>query len=60
MKYCSYVSRCARFSGGIPVEIWDSTLKSADKIKGLPVEDRAPGELIATSALYYGIIQWLT
>ncbi|KAJ5203518.1 hypothetical protein N7449_005597 [Penicillium cf. viridicatum] len=35
---------------GIPVEVYDSTIEGGDGIKGEPVEEGVPGELVATSA----------
>ena len=45
-----YVGGCAGCSLGIPVEVYDSTIEGGDEIKGEPVEEGVPGELVATSA----------
>ncbi|KAJ5700761.1 hypothetical protein N7536_003774 [Penicillium majusculum] len=45
-----YVGGCAGCSLGIPVEVYDSTIEGGDGIKGEPVEEGVPGELVATSA----------
>ncbi|KAJ9490315.1 hypothetical protein VN97_g2975 [Penicillium thymicola] len=45
-----YVGGCAGCSLGIPVEVYDSTIEGGDGIKGEPVEEGIPGELVATSA----------
>ncbi|KAJ5505281.1 AMP-dependent synthetase/ligase [Penicillium expansum] len=45
-----YVGGCAGCSLGIPVEVYDSTIEGGHGIKGVPVEEGVPGELVATSA----------
>ncbi|KAJ5374514.1 AMP-dependent synthetase/ligase [Penicillium concentricum] len=45
-----YVGGCAGCSLGIPVEVYDSTIEGGDGVKGVPVEEGIPGELVATSA----------
>jgi acetoacetyl-CoA synthetase len=45
-----YVGGCAERSLGVPVEVYDSTIEGGDGIKGIPVEEGVPGELVATSA----------
>ncbi|EKV07039.1 Acetoacetyl-CoA synthase [Penicillium digitatum PHI26] len=45
-----YVGGCAGCSLGIPVEVYDSTIEGGNGIKGVPVEEGVPGELVATSA----------
>lgn len=44
-----YVGGCAGCSLGIPVEVYDSTIEG-DGVRGLPVEEGTPGDLVATSA----------
>jgi acetoacetyl-CoA synthetase len=45
-----YVGGCAGCSLGIPVEVYDSEIEGGDGVKGVPVEEGVPGELVATSA----------
>ncbi|KAJ5365241.1 AMP-dependent synthetase/ligase [Penicillium concentricum] len=45
-----YVGGCAGFSLGVPVEVYDSTIEGGDGVKGVPVEEDVPGELVATFA----------
>ncbi|KAE8378187.1 acetoacetate-CoA ligase [Aspergillus bertholletiae] len=44
-----YVGGCAGRSLGIPVKVFDSTIEG-EGVKGVPVEDGVPGELVATKA----------
>lgn len=41
---------CAGFSLGIDVQVYDSTIEGDEGVKGTPIEDGVPGELVATSA----------
>ncbi|KAJ5814585.1 AMP-dependent synthetase/ligase [Penicillium riverlandense] len=45
-----YVGGCAGCSLGVPVEVYDSTIEGGQGVKGVPVEEGVPGELVATSA----------
>ena len=45
-----YVGGCAGYSLGVAVEVYDSAVQGADGVPGVPVEDGAPGELVATAA----------
>ncbi|KAJ5087315.1 Acetoacetyl-CoA synthetase [Penicillium angulare] len=44
-----YVGGCGGCSLGIPVEVYDSTIEG-DGVKGQPVAEGIPGDLVATSA----------
>ncbi|KAJ5639056.1 uncharacterized protein N7484_006918 [Penicillium longicatenatum] len=44
-----YVGGCAGFSLGVPVEVYDSTIEG-DGVKGVPVTDGEPGDLVSTAA----------
>src|ERR1700744_446028 len=45
-----YVGGCAGCSLGVPVEVYDSTIEGGQGVKGVPVEEGVPGELVATAA----------
>lgn len=45
-----YVGGCAGCSLGVPVEVYDSTIEGGQGMKGVPVDEGVPGELVATSA----------
>jgi acetoacetyl-CoA synthetase len=45
-----YVGGCQSLSLGTPVEVYDQTIEGGKGIKGTPVEDGVPGELVATKA----------
>jgi acyl-coenzyme A synthetase/AMP-(fatty) acid ligase len=45
-----YVGGCAGCSLGVPVEVFDATIEGGNGVKGVPVEEGVPGELVATSA----------
>jgi len=45
-----YVGGCQSFSLGVPVEVYDQSFEGGRGIKGKPVEDGVPGELVATKA----------
>jgi len=45
-----YVGGCQSLSLGTPVEVYDQTFEGGKGIKGKPVEDGVPGELVATKA----------
>jgi hypothetical protein len=44
-----YVGGCSGFSLGVPVEVYDSTIEG-DGVKGVPVADGEPGDLVSTAA----------
>ena len=44
-----HVGGCAGMSLGVKVEVYDSTIEG-EGVKGVPVEDGTPGELVATTA----------
>lgn len=44
-----HVGGCAGMSLGVKVEVYDSTIEG-EGVKGVPVEDGTPGELVATAA----------
>lgn len=45
-----YVGGCQGMSLGIKVEVYDSTIEGGEGVKGHPVEDGVPGELVATAS----------
>lgn len=45
-----YVGGCQSLSLGTPVEVYDQTFEGGKGIKGKPVEDGVPGELVAIKA----------
>jgi len=45
-----YVGGCQSLSLGTPVEVYDQTVEGGKGVKGKPVEDGVPGELVATKA----------
>lgn len=45
-----YVSGCAGFSLGVPVEVYDSTIEGGNGVRGVRVEEGIPGELVAVAA----------
>lgn len=42
-----YVGGCQGPSLGVKVEVYDSTIEGGKGVKGLPVEEGVPGELVA-------------
>ena len=55
-----YVGGCQSMSLGVPVEVYDQTIEGGKGVKGVPLEDGTPGELVATAAfptmpvMFYG------
>lgn len=45
-----YTGGCAGFSLGVDVKVYDPTIEGGEGVKGTPVEDGVPGELVAISA----------
>ncbi|KAJ5457407.1 AMP-dependent synthetase/ligase [Penicillium sp. IBT 31633x] len=45
-----YVGGCAGYSLGVPVGVYDSAVEGAEGVQKVPVEEGAPGELVATAA----------
>ena len=45
-----YVGGCAGCSLGVPVEVFDSTIEGGPGVKGVPVGEGVPGELVAPLA----------
>ena len=45
-----FVGGCSGFSLGIPVAVYDDTVEGGTGVKGVPVSNGIPGELVATAA----------
>ena len=45
-----YVGGCAGYSVGVSMNVYDSAVEGTEGIQGAPVEDSAPGEMVATAA----------
>ncbi|KAL1953974.1 hypothetical protein VTO42DRAFT_1860 [Malbranchea cinnamomea] len=45
-----FVGGCSGFSLGVPVAVYDDSLEGGIGVKGVPVKDGVPGELVATAA----------
>lgn len=45
-----FVGGCSGLSLGLPVVAYDDTMEGGTGVKGVPVSDGTPGELVATAA----------